>query len=297
MKTIGMLRTALFVPATRPDRIDKALAAGADAVIIDLEDAVAPSLKTEAREAVRQKVAEHTQHKLIVRINGLGTGLSRKDLKSVVQPSLSAIMVPKVDSARHLREIHERLLDLEHARGISPGSVSVVALIETALGLQNAYLIFSEVLTPARTRVAAFGAADYCLDLGINLSREGAELQYPRAKLAVACRAAGTDPPIDTPFMIDLKDVNALRADAHRAKQLGFQGKLCIHPNQVRPCNAVFSPTAEEITHARLVVAAFDQSESEGIGALQLDGKFIDFPVVERSRRILRMAASIKADQ
>jgi citrate lyase subunit beta/citryl-CoA lyase len=174
-----------------------------------------------------------------------------------------------------------------------PGSVYVVVLIESARGVQNIFRILSEAIEPARAFLAAFGAADYSLDMGIDVSRDGAELHYPRSRIAVACRAAGREPPIDTPFMIDLKDLDGLKADARRAKQLGFQGKLCIHPNQVGPCNDIFSPTAEEIQYARRVVEAFEKSEAEGVGALQLDGKFIDIPVVERSRRIIRLGASI----
>ena len=297
MKTIGPLRSALFVPATRPDRVDKALSAGADAVIIDLEDAVAQALKAEAREAARKKIKEYAQRNLMVRVNAVGSGHNCKDLESVVDGSLSSIMLPKVDSPEHIREIHQRLLGCERHRGMPPGSVGVVALIESAQGVQNVFRIFSEALAPDRALLAAFGAADYCLDLGVNMSRDGAELHYPRARIAVACRAAGKEPPIDTPFMIDLKDLDALRTDARRAKQLGFQGKLCIHPSQVGPCNDIFSPTAEEIAHACRVVEAFEKSEAEGIGALQLDGKFIDPPVVERSRRIIRLAASIRQMQ
>lgn len=297
MKTIGILRTALFVPATRPDRVDKALNAGADVVIIDLEDAVAHPLKAEAREAARKKVIEHAPRKIMVRVNALGSGHNQKDLESIVNASLNGIMLPKVEYPEHIREIHQRLLSCERDRAMSPGSLGVVALIESAQGVQNVIRIFSEVLTPDRALLAAFGAADYSLDLGINMSRDGTELHYPRSRIAVACRAAGKEPPIDTPFMIDLKDLDALRADARRAKQLGFQGKLCIHPSQVGPCNEIFSPTAEEIAYAHRVVEAFEKSESEGVGALQLDGKFIDYPVVERSRRIIRLGASINPAQ
>jgi citrate lyase subunit beta / citryl-CoA lyase len=293
MQAIGPIRTALFVPATRPDRVDKALAAGADVVIIDLEDAVAQALKGEARESARQKVVELASRRLMVRVNALGSGHNRNDLKSIVDPSLTGIMLPKVDCGEHIREIHERLLGCERYCGMRPGSLGVVALIESALGVQNIFRILSEALEPARAFLAAFGAADYSLDLGIDVSRDGAELHYPRSRIAVACRAAGREPPLDTPFMIDLKDLDGLKADARRAKQLGFQGKLCIHPNQVGPCNEIFSPTAAEVQYARRVVEAFEKSEAEGIGALQLDGKFIDYPVVERSRRIIRLGTSI----
>jgi citrate lyase subunit beta / citryl-CoA lyase len=289
MPTLGTLRTALFVPATRPDRVDKALGAGADTVIVDLEDAVAHALKAEARAAARQKVTDHAPGKLMVRVNALGGGENRKDLEAVVTPSLRGIMLPKVESPEHIREIHERLLEAEQRCSMAPGALAVLALIESARAVEDVFRIFSEALQPERTLLAAFGAADYSLDMGINLSRDGSELHYPRSRIAVACRAAGKEPPIDTPFMIDLKDLDALRADARRAKQLGFQGKLCIHPSQVGPCNEIFSPTAEEIEFARRVVEAFEKSESEGVGALQLDGKFIDSPVVERSRRIIRL--------
>jgi citrate lyase subunit beta/citryl-CoA lyase len=292
MKPMGPIRTALFVPATRPDRVDKALGAGADVVIIDLEDAVAQALKGEAREAARKKVIEHAPRRLLVRVNALGSGHNRNDLQSIVGASPSGIILPKVETAENIREMHQRLLDCERTSGMAPGSMSVVALIESARGVENIFRIMSEALAPARALSAAFGAADYSLDLGIDLTRDGAELHYPRSRIAVACRAAGREPPIDTPFMIDLKDLEGLKTDARRAKQLGFQGKLCIHPNQVGPCNEVFSPTAEEMEYARRVVAAFEKSEAEGVGALQLDGKFIDYPVVERSRRIIRLGAS-----
>jgi len=123
MKPMGPLRTALFVPATRPDRVDKALSAGADAVIIDLEDAVAHALKTEAREAARKKTKEYAQRNLMVRVNAVGSGHNRKDLESVVDGSLSSIMLPKVDSPEHIREIHQRLLGCERHCGMPPGSV------------------------------------------------------------------------------------------------------------------------------------------------------------------------------
>ncbi len=129
--------------------------------------------------------------------------------------------------------------------------------------------------------------------MGIEITKDGRELIYPRSRIAVACRAAGMAPPIDTPFMIDLKDMDALKDDAASAKQLGFQGKLCIHPNQIEPVHVIFTPTAEEISFARRVVEAFEAEEARGSAAIQVDGRFVDYPVVERSRRILQLASRI----
>jgi citrate lyase subunit beta/citryl-CoA lyase len=128
------------------------------------------------------------------------------------------------------------------------------------------------------------------------MTKDATELLYPRSRISIACRAADVEPPLDTPFMIDLKDMEALKADAKMAKQLGFQGKLCVHPNQIEPCNAIFSPTKEEILYAERVVQAFEEAEAQGIAVFQLDGKFVDHAVVERSRRVLKLTAG-KADE
>jgi citrate lyase subunit beta/citryl-CoA lyase len=126
--------------------------------------------------------------------------------------------------------------------------------------------------------------------MGFEITKTGEELVYPRARIAVACRAAGVEPPLDTPFMIDLKDREALEADIKRACRLGFQGKLCIHPNQIDICNQLFSPTDEEIEYAQKVIQAFDAAEADGTAAIQVEGRFIDYPVVERCRRILKIS-------
>ena len=126
------------------------------------------------------------------------------------------------------------------------------------------------------------------------MTREGTELLYPRSRLAVACRAAGIEPPLDTPFMIDFKDIEALKTDALRARQLGFQGKLCIHPNQIEPCNILFSPSREDIVYAEKVIRAFEEAEAKGIASLQVEGNFVDYAIVERSRRIMKLAALLE---
>lgn len=289
MVEIGPLRTALFVPGNRPDRVDKAVRTSADAVIIDLEDAVALTEKEASRSKVRDKILEHAERKIIVRINSLDSPFFEGDLAEVVTGNLACLMVPKVESAAHVREINENLLKVEKEKGMVQGTVSIIPLIESAGAVQNIFRIATEKTEPSRIYCVAFGAADYTLDMGIEITKEGTELSYPRARIAVASRAAGIAPPLDTPFMMDLKDMEALKVDAGRAKRLGFQGKLCIHPNQIEPLHAIFSPTKEEILYAERVVQVFEEAEREGSAAITLDGKFIDYAVVERARQIRKV--------
>ncbi len=284
------MRTALFVPGSRPDLVDEAVKSGADAIIVDLEDAVALSEKIEARPKVRKKILEHGNIQMIVRVNGLDSGLIKADLEEVVVYGLECIMVPKVESKDHIREIDRLLLAVEKERGMEPGGIAIIPLIESAMAVENAFEIVSERTNPARLVTVAFGAADYTLDMGIEITRDGAELLYPRSRVTIACRAAGVEPPLDTPFMIDLNDLEALKADARRAKQLGFQGKLCVHSDQIEPCHEIFSPTEEEILYAERVIRAFDAAEAKGTAAIEVDGNFIDYPVVKKARRVLNLA-------
>ena len=292
MIDLGLIRTALFVPGNRLDRLDKALATEADAVIIDLEDAVPPGQKDQARVDVAHKLAGTPGRKIIVRVNGLDTPEFAADLKAVMGPNLWGLMVPKIESPMDVARLHEALLKAEAAAGLQPGDLPVIALIETAKGVDNISQIAAGQTEPPRLYTVAFGSADYSLDLGIELTMDGDELLYARSRLPIACRAHDLAPPIDTPFMIDLKDIPALEADTARAKQLGFMGKLCIHPNQIEPVNTIFTPGPDEIAQAVKIIQAYEESEAKGLGVIQLDGKFVDLPVVERARRTLRLASA-----
>lgn len=290
---LGPIRSALFVPGDRPDRVDKAVATAADRVIIDLEDAVALSQKVETRALVRDNIIAHKDRRVLARVNGLETDFIMGDLEAVVVKDLGGLMLPKTENRQHVHKIHGLLADLEKKQGLAAGKTAVILLVESALGVQNSFQITSAAAELNREFLIALGAADYALDMGIEITKDGRELIYPRSRIVVACRAAGIAPPLDTPFMIDLKDIEALKDDAARAKQLGFQGKLCIHPNQIEPVHGIFTPTAEEISFARRVVEVFEAEEAEGSAAILVDGKFVDYPVVERSRRILQLAAII----
>jgi len=290
------LRTALFAPGSRPDRAEKAIGLDADAVIIDLEDAVPIAEKESSRALVRDILDKHPGKRIYVRINALSTPYAKGDLEAIVSENLEGIMLPKVDSPGDIFEIDRLLTDLEKRGGLEVGILEVISICESAKGLEEIYSIVLTKPEYHRVSVVAFGAADYTLDLGISLTREGKELEYPRTRIPVACRAAGIMPPLDTPWMVDLKDIDGLIADAKRAKAYGFQGKIVIHPNQIQPCHDVFTPAEEEIVYAKKVIEAFEEAEREGKAAIQLEGKFIDYAVVEKSRRIYALARAIASE-
>ena len=288
-----LMRTALFVPGNRPDRIEKAFNTEADVIIIDLEDAVPLSEKEICRSSVREKVAQYADRMMLVRVNALDSPFIKGDLDETITKGVKGIILPKVERADDIHDINKLLLEVEKKRSLPEGAVRVFPLIESAAAVQHVYEIVSTKTKPERLYTVAFGAADYTLDMGIEMTMEGNELYYARSKIAIACRAAAIDPPIDTPFMIDLKNTEALIYDARRAKNLGFQGKLVIHPRQVEPCNQIFSPLPEEIKSAEKIVQAFEDADAAGIAAIQLEGKFIDYAIVKKSKDILALAAAI----
>lgn len=287
------LRTALFAPGNRPDRAEKAIGLDADAVIIDLEDAIPIAEKESSRTLVRDVLDKYPGKRMYVRINALTTPYAKEDLEAIGSKNLKGIMLPEVESPGDVFEIDRLLTDLEKKTGLESGALEVISICETAKGLEDIYPIVSAKPEHHRVSVVAFGAADYTLDLGISLTREGNELEYPSTRIPVASRAAGIMPPLDTPWMVDLKDIDGLIADAKRAKAYGFQGKIVIHPNQIQPCHDVFTPTEEEIGYAKKVIEAFEEAEREGRAAIQLEGRFIDYAVVAKSRRIVDLAQAI----
>lgn len=288
------IRTALFAPGNRPDRVEKALGLDADAVIMDLEDAVPFAEKESTRKTVRDLLDKYPGKRMYVRINALNTPYAKGDIAALGSKNIVGLMLPKVESPDDLIAFGRLLTDLEKDSGLIEGSLEVLSICETAKGLEEIYSIASVKAEPKRDMIIAFGAADYTLDLGISLTREGRELDYPRTRLPITSKAAGIGPPLDTPWMVDLKDIDGLVADAQKAKAYGFQGKIVIHPTQIQPCHDVFTPTQAEIDYARKIVEAFEAAERDGKAAIQLDGKFIDYPVVERARRTIELSRIIE---
>jgi citrate lyase subunit beta/citryl-CoA lyase len=261
---------------------------GADAVIVDLEDAVPLDEKQKARQAVKEALHLHQLRKLWVRVNGPDTKWIDEDLKSIMTEGIGGIMVPKLETPSQVDGVFDRISETVEKQNIDLDDIFFVPLVETALSVENVFGIARASVDHSRLAMLAFGAADFTADLGINLSNTGDELIYPRARIAVASRAAGAKSPLDTPYMIDIKDRDGLKKDARRARNLGFQGKLCLHPVQVDVVNDVFSPDQAEIDMATRILAAYEAAVKEGKGAVQLDGKLVDPPVVERARQIMQ---------
>jgi citrate lyase subunit beta/citryl-CoA lyase len=215
------------------------------------------------------------------------------DLLEVVQQGLDGIVLPKVESAAGLLAVDWMLGELERERGIARSSIDLMPIIETGKGLAAVDEI---ARAGSRVRHLSFGAGDFTFDMGIEWSRDEAELEPFRAKIALASRAAGLEPPIDTVW-VDLQDGEGLHRSAERVRRLGYQGKMCIHPSQIAPVNGVFTPGEEEVRKAERIVAAFDRAEKEGSAALQVDGRFIDYPIVYRARAVLARMAEIRTKE
>jgi citrate lyase subunit beta/citryl-CoA lyase len=285
------LRSFLFAPGNHARRVEKALSLDADAVILDLEDAVAIGGKPATRQLVAAALERSRQGLLYVRVNAVDTKFCYGDLVTVVQSGLDGIILPKVETAAGLATIDWLLAQLERERGLPLGVIDLIPIIETARGVQQ---IDAIVTAGTRVRRVAFGAGDFTLDVNMAWNRSETELAHARAVIVVASRAAGIDAPLDTVW-VDLTDPEGLEASARTAMGHGFQGKMCIHPDQIAVVHRVFTPSDAEVAFADRVVAAFAKAEAEGSAAIQLDGKFIDYPIVYRAQRVLRTVAAIRA--
>jgi citrate lyase subunit beta/citryl-CoA lyase len=280
------LRSFLFTPGNHPRKLEKVFGAGADAVILDLEDAVAIAQKPATRAVVVEALQRPRDCKGYIRINALGTDFWRDDIAAVVGPGLDGLVLPKVEHASDLQEVDAAIAAAESAAGLAAGSIDLMPIVETAAGIVNVDQIAGAV---PRVRRLSFGGGDYTNDLDFIWTPGEEVLAYARARLVHASRVAGREPPIDT-VVIQVRDPERFRASAERGRMFGFAGKLCIHPNQVPVTNEVFTPGDEEVAHARSVIAAFEKAEAEGSASIQLDGYFIDYALVQKARRVLALA-------
>lgn len=286
--TAGPNRTFLFAPGDHARRVEKALTLEADAVILDLEDAVATSAKVAARALVVAALQPARRPRGYVRVNSFDTPFCFGDIEAVVGARLDGIVLPKLEEVGQLVAVDWMMRALERARGLPEGGIDLMPIIETARGHAALRVLAQAAAQVGRVRRFAFGAGDYTLDLGITWTAEETELLPMRAEMVLASRAAGLEAPIDTVW-IELRQMEAYQQSCVRGVGLGFQGRLCIHPDQVAGANAAYGPAPAEVARAERIVAAFAEAEAQGLAAIQVEGRFVDYPIVERAERVLRL--------
>ena len=289
-----MNRSFLFAPGNVARRVEKAFTLEADAVILDLEDSVAVSDKVATRKQVVEALGRKGRARVYVRVNAPSTPFCHGDLMETVQRGIDGVVVPKIESAADLHAIDWVMAALERERGIPEGSLDLMPLIETAAGVQRVDRVLQArnlrpYKGPWRVKRVAFGAGDYANDVGLAPTLEEAELAGARERVVLASRAAGMENPIDSPWF-HFKETEAFQRSLERSRRTGFQGRLCVHPDQLAPVNKAYLPSDEELERARRIVAAFREAEARGEAAVQVDGLMVDYPIVHRAQALLDAA-------
>jgi citrate lyase subunit beta/citryl-CoA lyase len=233
-----------------------------------------------------------------VRVNAPSSRFCHGDLMTTVSKGVDGVVLPKVESAADLHAVDWLIWNLELERGVAPGSIDLMPQIETAAGVQRIDRILQArnlrpYSGPFRVKRVAFGAADYGHDLGLSPTLDEPELADARARVVLASRAAGYENPIDSPWF-HFKETAAFQRALERSRRGGFQGRLCVHPDQLAPVNAAYMPSAEEVSSAERIVAAFTQAEARGEAAVQVDGQMVDYPVAHRARALLELVKKTK---
>lgn len=288
---MALNRSFLFAPANVARRVEKALTLEADAVILDLEDSVATAEKVATRRLVVEALKAQRRARLYVRVNAPSTPFCHGDLLEVIRKGVDGVVVPKIESAADLHAVDWVMAALERERGLAEGSLDLMPIIETAAGVQRVDRILqARSLRPYpgawRVRRVAFGAGDYANDVGLSPTLDEPELAGARERIVLASRAAGMENPVDSPWF-HFKEAEAFRRSLERSRRGGFQGRLCVHPDQIAPVNAAYLPSDEELERARRIVAAFREAEARGEAAVQVDGLMVDYPIVHRAQALL----------
>lgn len=281
-----MLYSWLFIPGNKEKHLQKANQLRADVFIFDLEDAVPPLEKEKAREKVVQTL-QTLEKNIFVRVNDLASDYILADLEKVIIPNVQGIVLPKVNHKEDIIIADFLVSKFEKKNGLERGAISIVPLIETAEGVDQAFDIASGSDRVCRL---ALGAEDLILDLNIDPSEGESELLYVRSQLVIASRAAKIKAPIDSVYT-DFRDETGLSLATRNGKKHGFGGKLLIHPAQIEPVNNIFMPTVTEMNEAKMIVQAYEKAIREGEGATQVDGKMIDAPVYERAKKLVEQHA------
>jgi citrate lyase subunit beta / citryl-CoA lyase len=285
-------RSTLIFPVNQRRFIEKAHTRGADAISLDLEDAVPPPEKAKARRFLAEAISMVARGgaEILVRVNN-DPDLIAEDVDAAVCPGLTGIHFPKVESAEQIRQMDALLRAKETERGLAPGSVTISVHIETPQGLLNAQSIAREC---RRIESLGVGAEDYCYALGVEPSADGMELLYAVSQVVTICKAMKIRAHGLLGSVAGFRDPEGFERAAMRARQLGVEGASCIHPDQVPVLHRVFSPSRESVQYARRVVQVFEEGVARGTASVSFDGKMIDIPIYHRAQRILERAAVIE---
>jgi len=286
---LKLRRSMLFMPGNNPGMLQTAVDFGADAIILDLEDAVSLTEKDAARILVREamKVNDYSSVEVVVRINPLSTPFADEDIDVIARLNPDAILLPKA-VPEDVKIIDEKLSKIEEEEGLEKGSIKIHCLVETTYGVETVY---ETIKASSRIQAVLLGGEDLAADLAVKRTKSSEEIFYARTKVVNACKALKIDA-IDTPFT-DTNDYSGLRADTEKVKGLGFNGKLSINPRQIDTIHEVYSPSEADINYALRVMYAQDEAEKEGLGVFSLDGKMVDLPVINRAKQTLDVARLI----
>jgi citrate lyase subunit beta/citryl-CoA lyase len=277
----------LFAPANRPDLVRKALASGADAVLVDLEDSVPLDAKVTARDGLRH--LPRTEVPMYVRVNSAETGLLWEDVIAAGQAGADGVVVAKAEDPDLFRRIDGALTALELVAGRAPGSTHLIPLIESAIGVRQAYELCASAPRVVSVLFGSGEQGDLVADLGCEWTAEGTGLMYARSQVLLAARAAGVHAPMDAVFM-NFRDHEALRVECQLARRLGYVGKTAIHPGQIPVIHDVFTPSATEVEHSRRIVGAFDDAVAAGSASISVDGRMVDYAVARTARTVIARA-------
>lgn len=288
------VRSMLFSPGHRLDLLEKAMRSGTDAVIADLEDAVALEKKSEARA----NLAELPESPVpwYVRTNAADTGLLWEDVFAAGKANVTGVILPKAEDPVVISQIDGALTVLEKTSGKAEGSTTLIPLIESAIGVRRTYEM---ALASDRVECVMFGGGeqgDLVADLGVEWTPEGTGLMQARSQVLLSARAAGVPYPMEAVFM-DFRNLDALRVESELARTLGYVGKVAIHPAQIPVINEVFTPSPEVVEYQRKVLAAFEEAEAAGKASIAVDGKMVDYAVARVARMIIARAEAAGAGQ
>jgi citrate lyase subunit beta / citryl-CoA lyase len=291
---MAVMRSVFYVPSNQEKMVAKAPTISCDVLTLDLEDSVPPAEKPRGREMIREYLKTADQGlapNLYVRINNWETELTNDDLEAIVHPGLNGVCLAKCGTPDNVRRLDWKLEELEKRRGMKVGSVAIQLLIETAKGVIHAYA--SATASP-RVNSLIFGAVDYTKDMRVTLTSEGTEQLYARYYTAVAARAAACVA-IDCPF-VAIKDMEAFEKSTREGRQMGYEGRMLIHPSQIEPSHIIYTPSQADIDWAEGVKKVFEEEGiAKGKAAVSYNNKMVDTPVYENALTILRTISEIRA--